>query len=238
MIKVSNIVKKYSHQLILDNISFEIPEYSIAGIIGPNGAGKSTLLKIITGFEYADSGNIYYSEKNLYNLEEKVRFFSYMPEFLKIYPDFYVYEFIKFIENTAKFKNEELIMCLNLKAIFNKRIANLSKGYNQRLKLFFALSNNKPVVVLDEPFDGFDPIQLIDILELIKDENKKGRTFLISIHQLSDAEKICNYFILLNNGKLVAKGTLKELSERAKISNGNLETIFIQLLKKGEDWNK
>jgi len=124
-----------------------------------------------------------------------------------------------------------LIDNLNLAAVENKKIRNLSKGYKQRLKLFLALSNNKPIVVLDEPFDGFDPIQLFDILELMKSENKKGRTFLISIHQLHNAEKICNYYILLNEGKVVAQGTIEQLRQKFGQVDTTLEQIFIAALR-------
>jgi len=230
MLKLSNIQKKFYKAIVLNNISFKIPTGAIAGVIGPNGAGKSTILKIITGFETCDSGTIYFNEKEITSFDEKMKLFSYMPEQLDIYPDYYVQDFINFIQKTTNFKNDDLVYNLNLSAVKNKKIRNLSKGYKQRLKLFVGLSNNKPIVVLDEPFDGFDPIKMQDILELIKHENKNGRTFLVSTHQLYDAEKLCDYYIFLNEGKVVADGTLEKLKNRFGDSTNTLEQIFISAL--------
>ncbi len=231
MLRLVNVSKVYQHSLVLRDVEFEIPERAIAGVIGPNGAGKSTLLKIITGFESADKGKVYLGKEEISSFADRMRVFSYMPEHVEIYPDYYVRDFIKFIQHATRYVNDALVGWLNLDAVCNKKIKHLSKGYKQRLKLFTALSNNKPILVLDEPFDGFDPIQLLDILELIKQENRKDRTFLLSIHQLNDAEKICNYYVLLNNGKVLAKGTLEALRKKFGDSTSTLEQIFIAALK-------
>ena len=101
------------------------------------------------------------------------------------------------------------------------------------MKLFSALSNKKPLVILDEPFDGFDPIQLLDILELIRTENKKGRTFILTIHQLHDAEKICDHYVLMDEGLVVADGylpALRELYCDGEI-DAPLERVFIKALQ-------
>jgi len=125
----------------------------------------------------------------------------------------------------------DLIEILNLGKVMNKRICHLSKGFHQRLKLFFALSNRKKIIVLDEPFDGFDPIQLVDILKFIKSENQKGRTFILSIHQLHQAEKICSYYVLLNEGKVLARGTMETLKQTSGEENSSLEEIFIKVIQ-------
>ncbi len=231
MLTIRHIQKSYHHSLILHDIFFEIPRNTIAGIIGPNGAGKSTILKIVTGFENPDRGDVYFQDRKISSFDEKMSLFSYMPEHLMLYPDYYVHDFINFIQNTTAYKNPELIDRLNLASVKHKKIQHLSKGYKQRLKLFFALSNHKPIVVLDEPFDGFDPIQVSDILELIISENKKGRTFLVSIHQLYDAEKLCQYYILLNGGNVVAQGTIDTLRQKFGQINTTLEHIFIRALR-------
>lgn len=145
-----------------------------------------------------------------------------MPESLQIYPDYYVEEFIRFINSSTDYVYKDLIEILNLDEVKSKKISHLSKGYHQRLKLFFALSNRKKIIILDEPFDGFDTIQLIEILEFIKSENRRGRTFLLFIHQLYDAEKICNYYVLLNEGRVVAEGSLEKLKRRF---GGNIDSL-------------
>ena len=231
MLQVKEIQKYYNRIAVLSNIHFDIHSGSITGIIGPNGAGKSTLLKILTGFEKADTGTISYKGKILESQKQKVSIFSYMPEHLDIYPDFSVNEYIQFIEGTTGCITPKLSATLKLNKVRNKKIKNISKGYRQRLKLFTALANSKSIAVLDEPFDGFDPIQLREILTLIKSEKDNGRTFILSIHQMSDAEKICDNFILLNEGRIVAAGTLKQLSEQFETETDSLEEIFVKALQ-------
>jgi len=230
MLKISEITKRYSGNIALELNRFEVSSGAILGIIGPNGAGKSTLLDIITGFMEPDRGRVVFRDRELRSFDEKKQIFSYMPENVTIYPDFYVGEFIEFVHSMAGGLTAEFADALNLKKESHKKIVALSKGYHQRLKLLFALANTKEIVVLDEPFDGFDPIQLMDILELIKEENRKGRTFILSIHQLYDAEKICSHYVLLDEGRMVAEGSAEKLKQLyGKASN--LEEIFVRALK-------
>ena len=230
MLEISEISRKYFRTKALDRVSFKVNNGTITGIIGPNGAGKSTLLDIITGFRTPHSGKILYKGKSLISFEDKKKIFSYMPENMRIYPEHYTGEFLSFIQKATGCLRHDLVEILGLNKVADKRIGFLSKGYHQRLKIFSALANHKDIVILDEPFDGFDPIQLIEILKLIKSENEKGRTFILSIHQLADAEKICTDYILLDEGKTVASGTLEELRTHFKLENASLESIFIKAL--------
>ncbi len=230
MLEIKNISKKYLSTPALNNVSFEVPLNSITGIIGPNGAGKSTLMKIISGFEYADKGEIHFNNKPLISFNEKRSILYYMPEYLELYPDYSVEYFIKFIQQTTKHVDMDLIEALGLIDVKNKKIAHLSKGYRQRLKLFAALSHNKNIVILDEPLDGFDPIQIIKILKLIKSEKEKKRTFVLSIHQLYDAEKICDYYVLLNKGNVITQGAMDKLRQEFGEGHSTLEQIFIKAM--------
>jgi len=231
LLTIDKITKKYLRTVALDKVSFDVPEGSITGIIGPNGAGKTTVLEIISGFQNPDSGGIFFKNKPLKTFREKKRIVSYMPERLLLYPDYYVRDFITFIHDTTGYMDKNLIEIFSLRKVMNKKIAHLSKGFHQRLKLFFALSNRKKILVLDEPFDGFDPIQLIDILNFIKTENRRGRTFILSIHQLHQAEKICNHYILLNEGNILAKGNMQSLGQKFKGDTVSLEDIFIKAIQ-------
>ena len=105
----------------------------------------------------------------------------------------------------------------------------MSKGWHQRLKLYTALCNNKRIVILDEPFEGFDPLQMVKIIKVIKSQNSKGRSFILSIHQLSYAQKICNYFLFLDEGILIAEGSKDDLVTR--YSTESLEEIFLKVLQ-------
>ncbi|NOX32800.1 MAG: ABC transporter ATP-binding protein [Deltaproteobacteria bacterium] len=231
--KIKNITKRYFRTVALNKVSFEVSEGSITGVIGPNGAGKSTLLDIISGFQNPDEGEIYFNDRplTLMLFKEKKKVLSYMPEHLEIYPDYYVDDFIRFLHGATRYIDTDLIDILNLAKVKNKKIRYLSKGYHQRLKLFFALSNTKKIMVLDEPFDGFDPIQLIDILEFIRSENRKGRTFILSIHQLYDAEKICSHYVLLNQGKVVTQGSIQTLKQTFGDDSSSLEQIFMRAIE-------
>jgi len=231
MLTISNITKRYFRTIALDKVSFEVAEGSITGIIGPNGAGKSTILDIISGFQNPDEGEILVNGRSIMSFKEKIKFFSYMPQHLEIYPDYYVDEFIQFINATTEHIETDLIEVLNLSKVKNKKIRYLSKGYHQRLKFFFALSNTKKIIILDEPFDGFDPVQLIEILEFIRSENGKGRTFILSIHQMYDAEKICNHYVLLDEGKVVTMGSMQTLKQTFGENNSSLEQIFIRAIQ-------
>ena len=231
MLKIHNISKKYNQKPVLHEVSFDIPIDSINGIIGPNGAGKSTLMNIITGFLEPTAGEILLNNQKLNNFDEKNKLFAYMPEQLVLYPDMTVSEYIQFIEQATSYANPNLKKTLNLQTVKNKIISTLSKGYHQRLKLFTALSNNKKFAVLDEPFDGFDPIQLLDIIQLLKNENKNGKTLILSIHQLFDAEKICDNYILMNQGEKIIDGSLEKLRANSGCSKGTLENIFLKVLQ-------
>ncbi len=231
MLKISNITKRYFRTVTLNKVGFEVSEGSITGIIGPNGAGKSTLLDIIAGFQNPDEGEIYFNDAPLMLFKEKKKILSYMPEHLEIYPDYYVADFIRFIHRATRHVDTDLLEMLNLAEVKNKKIRYLSKGYHQRLKLFFALSNTREIIILDEPFDGFDPVQLIEILNFIRSENRKGRTFILSIHQLHDAEKICDHYVLLDEGRIVTTGSMQALKQTFGEDNSSLEQIFIRAVQ-------
>ncbi len=232
MIALKNISKTYSKNKVLNCISLTIPEKSITGIIGPNGAGKSTLIRIITGFEFPDTGAVYINKNEMHDFYQRKKYISYMPENMSVYPEYFVDEFLSFYHSSINLKNDGLLKMLSLKTVFNKKIKHLSKGWHQRLKLYTALCNPKPVVVLDEPFDGFDPLQMKEIIRMFKSQNSDGRSFILSIHQLTDAQKICDYFVLLDEGYIIAQGTLDMLGNRFSSDTKSLEDIFLKALEK------
>jgi len=230
MLRVRGIFKSYHHLKALDGLSFSVPANGITGLIGPNGAGKSTFLKILTGFETADSGEISFRGSPLYSLSAKLSVFAYMPEKLVLYPEMYVDEFIRFLSRCGYYpRNAEWTARLQLKKVFNKKIKELSKGFRQRLKLFFALASDKQFIVLDEPFDGFDPLQLRQILEIIAEEHAEGRGFLLSLHQLEISEKICRHIVLIDEGKIIHSAPIDEL--RKLYHKDRLEEIFLEAVE-------
>jgi len=232
MLKLKNISKHYLNQTVLKNVSLTVPVGSITGIIGPNGAGKSTLIKVITGFEFQEKGEVFIDGKEMKNFNMRKSKLSYMPENMVLYPEYFVSDFLDFFKVAQGYEDLELFNSLSLDTVLNKKIGHLSKGWHQRLKLYVALANEKSIVVLDEPFDGFDPVQMKDIIGIFKSQNKNGRSFILSIHQLSDAEKICDYFVLLDAGEVVACGSLDELKDKFSCNSKSLEEIFLKVLVK------
>ncbi len=231
MISLNKIYKTYENVTVLKNITLSINKGTITGIIGPNGAGKSTLLKIITGIEYPNKGEIYIDNMHVMSFNHIKPFISYMPERMTIYPEYHVYEYIDFLNKVLKIKNTNLFNLFFLENIYTKRIKHLSKGWHQRLKLYTALSIKRPVYILDEPFEGFDPLQMQHIIEILLSFVKQSKTIILSIHELSYAQRICNDFILLNKGEVVAQGTLNELKEKYSVKENTLEKIFIKALE-------
>jgi len=192
-IEVDKVVKEYGTQKALNEVSFKIDSGEIVGFLGPNGAGKSTMMKIITTYIEAGSGSVnvngFSTEQN--DLEVK-RSVGYLPEHNPLYLDFYVREYLKFhadIHKIGKERIEEVIEQVGLIDIKGKKIAQLSKGYRQRVGLAAALLHDPEVLILDEPTTGLDPNQLKDIRELIK-KIGKTKTILLSTHIMQES-KLC-----------------------------------------------
>jgi ABC-2 type transport system ATP-binding protein len=154
-----------------------------------------------------------------------------MPEKSSLYPDYSVTGFLRFYHRASGFRNDEVFQALGLEKVSRQKIKHLSKGWHQRLKLYVALASPRPTAVLDEPFEGFDPLQMQEIAKLLRKQNQAGKNFILSIHQLAYAEAICSHFIFLNQGCIIARGTLTELAAAYNTPN-DLQEIFLQALKK------
>ena len=213
-IEVDKVVKEYGTQKALNEVSFKIDSGEIVGFLGPNGAGKSTMMKIITTYIEAGSGSVnvngFSTEQN--DLEVK-RSVGYLPEHNPLYLDFYVREYLKFhadIHKIGKERIEEVIDQVGLIDIKGKKIAQLSKGYRQRVGLAAALLHDPEVLILDEPTTGLDPNQLKDIRDLIK-KIGKTKTILLSTHIMQEVEAMCDRVIIINKGNIVADKKLSDL---------------------------
>jgi len=240
-IQVSNLTKIYGQQKAIDNISFKIDKAEIVGFLGPNGAGKSTTMKIITGFLEADNGDAFVSGLNVQSdkLETKKRI-GYLPEGNPLYYEMYMREYLEFIANVHQVKNikqriEEVIALTGLSIESKKKIGQLSKGYKQRVGLAAALIHDPEVLILDEPTNGLDPNQIVEIRDVIKNLGK-NKTVLFSSHILQEVEAICDRVIIINKGSIVADDQLSNLQKINKNSHAVIvqfkETIDIELLKK------
>jgi len=223
-IEVKNLLKVYGEQKAVNDISFKVGKGEIVGFLGPNGAGKSTTMKIITGYLEKTSGEAYVCGMNVAEqpLETKKKI-GYLPELNALYYDMYVREYLGFIAELHKIKNqkskvESVIELTGLTIESKKKIGQLSKGYKQRVGLAAALIHDPEVLILDEPTSGLDPNQIIEIRDVIKKQGQ-DKTVLFSSHILQEVEAICDRVIIINKGELVADDKLSNLRQRSSSSN-------------------
>lgn len=218
MIEVKGITKKYGRYKAVDDISFTIEKGHIYGLLGPNGAGKSTTMNIITGYIAATKGTVLVDGYDVVKEPEKARkLIGYLPEIPPLYQDMTVYEYLMFAAELKKIKYkdrlvqvEEVIERMELSEKADKLIANLSKGYKQRVGFAQALLGHPEILIFDEPTVGLDPKQIIEMRELIM-KLSKDATIILSSHIMQEISAVCDEILIINRGKLICKGTTKDL---------------------------
>ena len=218
MVEVKKLTKNYGNIKAVDNISFTVGEGEILGFLGPNGAGKSTTMNIITGYISSTSGTVTIDGKEiLENPKEAKAKIGYHPEIPPLYTDMTVKKYLEFMFDLKKVKLpkkehiEEVMRLVRITEQADRIIKNLSKGYRQRVGFAQALLGNPPVLILDEPTVGLDPMQIIEIRKLIKSLGKK-HTIILSSHVLSEISATCDRILVISNGKIVADAKTDELS--------------------------
>ncbi len=232
MLKLEKLTKKYNNNLVIKSIDLQIKKGEVVGLLGPNGAGKTTLMKLITGYLVPDSGNVYINNKKINFNDSFYRSkIGYMPETNPLPKDKYVMEMLNLALDlhgnfNRKFRSERIdyvIKATSLEKVAYKPISELSKGYRQRLGLAIALINDPEILILDEPTEGLDPNQRIEIRSLIK-KLGEDRTVLISTHVMAEVESMCNRVLIINAGEVIADDTTQNILKRNK---GNIEVVFI-----------
>jgi ABC-2 type transport system ATP-binding protein len=230
-ITVTQLSKHYGAQKAVNNISFSINKGEIVGFLGPNGAGKSTTMKMITGYLPADAGNIdvcgLQAGETSIDAKQKI---GYLPEANPLYLDMYVKEYLHFIAGVHKIQEptarvKEVIDIVGLTPESHKKIAQLSKGYKQRVGLAAALVHDPEVLILDEPTSGLDPNQIIEIRNVIKSLATQ-KTILFSSHIMQEVEAICDRVIIIHKGNIVADDSLLKLQQAS--NNGHLVTVVFK----------
>lgn len=223
MIKVENLTKDYGSVRAIDSISFDVQDGEILGFLGPNGAGKSTTLKIITTYLAPTAGNVYINDLNIRDDSLEIRRkIGYLPELNPLYFEMNVYDYLQFVAaarnfESSKFKKRlgQVVEICGLKGVMHKSIAELSKGYRQRVGLAQAIFHDPEILIMDEPSSGLDPNQIVEIRELIKRLGKQ-KTLIISSHILQEIQLTADRMIIINKGKIVANGTTEELMSSFK----------------------
>jgi ABC-2 type transport system ATP-binding protein len=231
LLRAVNLAKRYGEEAAIAGVTFSAAPGEVLGIVGPNGAGKTTLLEAIAGLVAADSGDVFWRGNALAPSRRKAAMF-YLPDGVRPYQDRFTIEILKFFASVYRRSAADVastIASLELQPVLRKRVSALSKGYNRRLLLAIGLLTPQQVLLLDEPFDGFDLRQTRHIIDIVRDAAGRGRTFVLAIHQLADAARVCDRFILLSGGQVRGIGSLHELRTQTGMPQGSLEEIFLAL---------
>ena len=226
MIEVEHLTKYYGGFLAVDDISFTIEDGHVYGFLGPNGAGKSTTMNIITGCLSATAGRVRIDGHDIYEEPDKAkRLIGYLPEHPPLYLNESPREYLRFVGEAKGLRGEELqrqiaevVEKTGIAAVQNRRIAALSKGYRQRVGIAQALLGNPRVIILDEPTVGLDPLQIIEIRDLIR-ELGKTHTVIFSSHILSEVQAICDEILMIAKGRLAAFDTPENLEKELLARN-------------------
>ena len=231
LLQIASLTKFYGEQLALEDVGFSVQAGEILGLIGPNGAGKTTLLEAIAGLLPVSSGEIRFRDHPLPAHRRREAIF-YLPDGVRPYADQTAEQALALFAGVYRRPADEvsgIISTVGLRPVLAKRIHALSKGYNRRLIIALGFLTRHPILLMDEPFDGFDLRQSRDMMDTLRRAASGGRTLVLSIHQLRDAEQVCDRFALLADGRIRGVGTLEELRGRANRPGGTLEDIFLAL---------
>ncbi len=222
ILQLHHLKKYYAIQKAVDDISFEIEAGSIFGLLGPNGAGKTTLLRMITGIIYPDEGDITFDGKPFSPLDDTVKI-GYMPEERGLYKKMKIGEQALYLAQLKGLSRAEALSKirfwfkkLEMESWWNKKVEDLSKGMSQKLQFVTTVLHEPKLLILDEPFSGLDPVNS----NLIKDEIFKlaqnGTTIIFSTHRMEQVEEICDKIVLVNKGKKILDGSLKQIKDDFK----------------------
>ena len=237
MIEVKNLTKLYRDRSAIEDLSFEVQRGEILGFLGPNGAGKTTTMRVLAGFVPATSGVAKVDGFDVFEqpLEVKRRI-GYLPEQPPVYTDMTARAYLKFCAQIKGVPSraipgevDRVATLTRIGDVLARVIGNLSKGYRQRVGLAQAILHSPPVLILDEPTVGLDPLQIIEVRELIQDLSRTGKhTIILSTHILQEVTETCRKVLIINQGKLVEFDTLEEL--KAKNPDLSLEQIYLKLI--------
>ena len=226
MISVEHLTKCYGDFMAVQDLSFEIDEGHVYGFLGPNGAGKTTTMNIMTGCLSATEGHVRIDGYDIFEEPYKAKkLIGYLPEHPPLYMNETPLEYLRFVGEAKGLRGAELKRQIEdvmertrITNVRNRRISELSKGYKQRVGIAQALLGNPKVIILDEPTVGLDPIQIIEIRDLIK-ELGRTHTVIFSSHILSEVQAICDRIIMIARGKLVAFGDRDDLEKMLMTPN-------------------
>jgi ABC-2 type transport system ATP-binding protein len=221
LLNVKNICKSYVNHRALDNISIDIPRSSIFGLLGPNGAGKTTLIRIINQIIHQDSGQILLHGKNI-NYDD-IRKIGYMPEERGLYKKMKIGDFLLFMGKLKGLSRSESINSaknwfnnLEVSNWWNKNIEDLSKGMSQKVQFILTVLHNPDLIILDEPFSGFDPVNTNLIKKNLLRLKDEGKTIIFSTHRMESVDELCDNLAMINKSKTILSGKINDIKSAYK----------------------
>ena len=229
LIDIRGVSKTFGPKVALDNVSLEIPEGKIFGLLGPNGAGKTTLIRIINRITIPTSGDVFFKDRPI--TQQDVEKIGYMPEERGLYRKMKVGDQAMYLarlkgmsESQAKEALKEWFIRFGIQDWWNKKVEELSKGMAQKLQFITTVVHKPALLILDEPFSGFDPVNADIVRKEILRLKDEGATIILSTHNMESVEELCDNIALINKSKLVITGELDEI--RRKYGNNNVELVY------------
>ena len=230
MVKIENLHKKFNKNKVLSGVNLTINEGGIFAVLGPNGSGKTTLIKSILGMVIPNKGSILVLGENIKHNSVYRNKIDYLPQIANFPSNLKVKELITMIKdlrgNTTK--DLELIESFKLEPFLNKKLGNLSGGTKQKVNIVLTFMFDSPLIILDEPTTGLDPISLIRLKELIQSEKAKGKTIIITSHIMSFVEEVSDEIVFLLEGKIYFKGSISKL--KTKTNQPDFEHAIASIL--------
>ncbi len=216
MLSVKNIVKQYAKHRALDQVSLEVERGKIFGLLGPNGAGKTSLIRIITQITAPDSGEVLFNGQRLNN--DHISQIGYLPEERGLYKKMEIGEQVLYLSKLKGLSTAEATKRikfwfekLEMQTWWNKKVEDLSKGMQQKVQFVATVLHEPELIILDEPFSGFDPVNADIIKNEILELNKKGATFIFSTHRMESVEELCDHIALIDRSKKILDGSVDEI---------------------------
>ena len=229
LIDIRGVSKSFGPKVALDNVSLQIPEGKIFGLLGPNGAGKTTLIRIINRITIPSNGEVYFKGRPI--TQQDVEKIGYMPEERGLYRKMKVGDQAMYLarlkgmsESAAKEALKEWFIRLGIQDWWNKKVEELSKGMAQKLQFITTVVHKPALLILDEPFSGFDPVNADIIRKEILRLKDEGATIILSTHNMESVEELCDSIALINKSRLVITGELEDI--RRKYGNNNVELVY------------
>lgn len=228
ILAIEGVSKRYSNHVALQDISFQIPAKSIFGLLGPNGAGKTSLIRIITQITGADTGQVYFKGEPL--RPDHIRQMGYLPEERGLYKKMKVGEQLLYLAQLKGLSKREAtdriktwVDRLDIRSWLGKQVEDLSKGMQQKVQFIATVMHGPELIILDEPFSGFDPINAGVIKDEILALREQGATIIFSTHRMESVEELCDNIVLINRSRMVLEGPVSEIRDTFKTNTYLIE---------------